>query len=275
MAIPAITFPVGTVLRSGSFFPVNFYHEISHSRRVKYLLLIIFTTLLCSCGQSGGNSERHGRHGSDSVNSETSRLSDGVQYDKSAATDVVGEWPPSLALITADLTGHSLTEGVRDGYHRKDWTFDIEYGDVSDLRIDSVLACTTSKYLVIVDMKLSKRSGNFYYRTKARINYIKSPDDNSPKLDYVTSLGMEVVSDGEFDGDISCELADDGWGGVNCLKIKNNGEIALAVGGRLLAGNEWIKFATLVPSNEEVPVGGTFSGGSVSDFRIDFVVREN
>lgn len=183
------------------------------------------------------------------------------------------DWIPSTAMIIADLSGHSLTEGVVDGYHKPDWTFNIEYGNVSDLKVEEVLTKTDSKYLVIVDMKLSK-GGNYYYQTKARINYIKSPEDDSPIFDYVTSLGMSIVADDEFKNDITCELVDDGWGGVYCLQLRNKSEISLAVGGQVMVKNQWTKFSTVVAPNGTATVGGTFSGGSVTDYRIDFIVRD-
>lgn len=183
-----------------------------------------------------------------------------------------GDWPPSPALITADLTGHTLRENTSNGYHKSDWVYEIEYGDVSDLKVVEVLTLTETKYLVIAEMNLAGGK-NFYYHTKARINYTRTAKDPTPVLDYVISLGMEVVSDGEYDGYITGALVDDGWGGVNCLQLTNNGEVALVVAGKLLNNDGWQKFSQVIPPHERVQVGGTFAGGSVQDFTITFVVR--
>lgn len=238
------------------------------------LKFLLFLTLAIFGGCSGNNKNRavgtgNPRSETVSVVANTKATSSSTEQSDSN----IGDWPPSPALITADLTGHSLSEGVENGYHRPDWTFDIEYGDVSDLRIIQELTRTASKYLVIAEMKLSK-GGNFYYLTKARINYVKSPADGSPVIDYVTSLGMRIVSDGEYDKDIAAFCADDGWGGVNCLKIRNKSEITLVVGGKVYANNRWFKFSKVVEPHGNASVGGTFGGGNVTNYRIDFVIRE-
>lgn len=169
------------------------------------------------------------------------------------------EWPPSVNRISTDLVGHSISEATENGYHEPGWTFVIEDGDVSDIRLSEVLTSTDSKYLIVADMKLSK-GGNYYYQTKVRINYIKDKNGDVV-LDYVKSLGMNVVTDGEYDDDISC--SNDGL-----FFITNNGEVALWVGGKVFSNSKWSKFSIVVPPHRsECP-------SYCSDYRIDFVARD-
>lgn len=85
---------------------------------------------------------------------------------------------------------------------------------------------------------------------------------------------MSVVSDGQYDDCIICEIADDGWGGVNCLSIRNVSECTLVVGGQIRLYNGWQKFSRPVSPHDSGSVGGTFGGGNVQDYTIEFVIRE-
>lgn len=234
-----------------------------------YLLAMMF--LLCDCSM---RKEKKKELSSELLDGLRRGEGNSSAHTRNATSKPIASWPPSIDLISADLVGHSLAEGVKSGYRRPDWRFEIEYGNVSDLKILNVLTFTEKKYLILAEMKLSN-TDNYYYQTKVRINYVKSKLDNTPKLDYVTSLGMTLVSNGEYNNDITSELVDDGWGGVTCLEIKNIGEVALAVGGKVLVDNQWKKFSNVVSPNNSINIGGTFGGGSVADYRIDFVVREN
>ncbi len=187
-------------------------------------------------------------------------------------TDMYGSAWPSNEAIVADLTGHTLSEGIENGYHEKDWAFKIEYGNIHDFEIAEELINNENQYQIIADMKISK-GGNFYYRTKARINY-KRDTSGKPVLDYVSSLGMTVVSNGEFDDAIKPRIDQDGWGGTYCLFLRNTSELTLVVGGRIRADDGWKKFSSVVDPHKESAVGGLFGGGSVSDYVLDFVVRE-
>lgn len=179
---------------------------------------------------------------------------------------------PSINSIPYDLIGHRLSEGVSDGYHRQDWVYAIENNSVTNFSIDEILAADDSNYLIVASFRL-RGGNNFYYDTHAKISYIKREDEW--KLDYVNSLGMVIVSDGQYDDCIIGSIADDGWGGVNCLSIRNISEYTLVVGGRIRTYNGWLKFSCPVSPHDSSSVGGTFGGGSVQDYVIEFVVREN
>ena len=178
---------------------------------------------------------------------------------------------PSINSIPYDLVGHKLSEGVSDGYHKKDWAYSIENNSITNFSIDEVLANDNSSYLIISSFHL-KGGNNFYYDTHVKISYINNGD--GWELNYVNSLGMFVVSDGQYDDCIICEIADDGWGGVNCLSIRNISECTLVVGGQIRTYNGWLKFSKPVSPHDSGSVGGTFGGGNVQDYIIEFVVRE-
>lgn len=178
---------------------------------------------------------------------------------------------PSINSIPYDLIGHKLSEGVSEGYHKKDWTYSIENNSITNFSVDEVLTNDNSNYLIVSSFHL-KGGNNFYYDTHAKISYINNGD--GWELNYVNSLGMFVVSDGQYDDCIICEIADDGWGGVNCLSIRNISECTLVVGGQIRTYNGWLKFSKPVSPHDSGSVGGTFGGGNVQDYIIEFVVRE-
>lgn len=178
---------------------------------------------------------------------------------------------PSINSIPYDLIGHKLSEGVSEGYHKKDWTYSIENNSITNFSVDEVLTNDNSNYLIVSSFHL-KGGDNFYYDTHAKISYINNGDGWA--LNYVNSLGMFVVSDGQYDDCIICEITDDGWGGVNCLSIRNISECTLVVGGQIRTYNGWRKFSKPVSPHDSGSVGGTFGGGNVQDYIIEFVIRE-
>lgn len=178
---------------------------------------------------------------------------------------------PAEGSIPLDLVGHTLSESVSGGYRRSDWVYMIESTSVSGFRMDKVLEDNADNYVMEASFHL-KGGKNFYYDTRAKIGYVNK--GKGWELDYVLSLGMTVVSDGQYDACIACGIVDDGWGGVNCLSLSNTSEYPLAVGGQIRTGNGWQKFSLLVKAHDTGAVGGTFGGGNVDDYRIEFVVRE-
>lgn len=180
---------------------------------------------------------------------------------------------PTTDLILYDLIGHKLSEGVSDGYHKQDWTYEIKNNSISSFYIKKTLEDNGNSYVVVASCRLKGgTNSNFYYDTELKIGYINK--GNGWKLNYVNSLGMNIVSDGQYNDCILCSLVDDGWGGVNCLNIRNTSECSLVVAGQIRTYNEWKKFSTIVSPHKSASVGGTFGGGNVKDYIIDFVVRE-
>lgn len=242
---------------------------------VSVSILISLSLTLSAC-QQGNNSQSNSEEGKDG--------SEHSEYKTAGreADDQSGEYTPLNARpnerqMKYDLIGHTLSEGPVEGYHTPEWTYTIEEGSVKRLQIVDVLVSDDSQYVVVAKIDLKGSSSpncNFYYDTKAKIRYVNLPEKGWTP-DYITSLGMNIVADGQYDDAIVAALEDDGWGGVDMLGLRNLSECSLIVGGVFYANGEWHKFSQLIPAHESGGVGGTFGGGSVTDYRIDFVVREN
>lgn len=179
---------------------------------------------------------------------------------------------PTIERIKQDLVGHSLAEGLSNGYHRDDWLWLIEEGQIRSLAITDTIEQNEQNFVFKVIMKLS--APHYSYKAKAQIKYTTSTN-LSWKFDYVQSLGMNVIATHEYDMCIKSSIVDDGWGGVNCVRFNNTSEMTLAVGGDFLTYDGWRRFSTVVEPHSSSSVGGTFGGGSVSDYRINFIVRIN
>ncbi|MDE6862413.1 MAG: hypothetical protein K2J31_06735 [Alistipes sp.] len=178
---------------------------------------------------------------------------------------------PAPDRIARDLVGHTLSEGVDNGYHNSDWRWTIEQGEISDLRIERVLQNDNGTYRIVVSMKLS--AAYYAYDTRAEVAYTLSPRGEW-QFDYVVSLGMRIIATHQYDNCIRTSIVEDGWGGTYCLSLRNISEITLAVGGSILANGTWLRFSQLVRPQSEQTVGGLFMGGSVESYKIEFIVRE-
>lgn len=205
-----------------------------------------------------------------SSNPQLNRITQQLQHHQTSANEHAGY--PDSKRIQHDLVGHSLAEGVTNGYRSADWRWTIEEGQISRLCIVQVLSKTQSEYMAIVQMRLS--NGCYAYNAKAKVKYIRTAQ-NRWKMDYVISEGMYVVVTHEYDCFVRAEIVDDGWGGTYCLQFTNMGELSLAVGGDMLTYNGWQRFSVLLKPNEKTAVGGVLNGGSVEDYRINFIVRDN
>ncbi len=236
-----------------------------------YIVIIILLVLALACAgvyfwRTGSSQERRSIETSRDYGTE--RSSNNLPHAKKNRGR---NGKPSIRTIPDDLIGHKLSEGVSDGYHRPDWAYTIEDNSITHFSIDEVLRDDRSNYIIVASFHL-RGGGNFYYDTRARISYINN--GNGWELNYVNSLGMFVVSDGQYYDCVICEIADDGWGGVNCLSIRNISECTLVVGGQIRTYNGWRKFGHAVGPHDTSSVGGTFGGGDVQDYIIEFVVRE-
>ncbi|MDE5561533.1 MAG: hypothetical protein K2J00_07040 [Bacteroidaceae bacterium] len=179
---------------------------------------------------------------------------------------------PTIERIKKELVGHSLAEGLSNGYHREDWLWIIEEGQIKSLAITDTIELNEHNFVFKVIMKLS--APYYSYKVKAQIKYTTTTN-LSWKFDYVQSLGMNIIVTHEYDTCIKSSIVDDGWGGVDCVQFKNISEMTMAVGGDFLTYNGWQRFSTVIKPHSSSSVGGTFGGGSVSDYRINFIVRIN
>lgn len=177
---------------------------------------------------------------------------------------------PTGPVISTDLIGRKLTEGTDNGYFSSDWKWTIEPGEISGLKILS--QNQSDDYCSFtVSMFLKSHSSPTRYMATVQVDY--SLINKRWQMTLVKSKGIRVIKTTRYLDCISTKIGDDGWGGVSCLKIKNNIDSSLLVGGVYRTNNshEWHKFSLIIDGLTVKGVGGTFGGGSVVDYRIDFV----
>lgn len=177
---------------------------------------------------------------------------------------------PTESVIATDLIGRRLSEGSENGYFSSDWRWTIEHGEIRSLRIVSQnVSADYCSFVVIMTLK-SQDSPTKYHAT-VQVDY--SLVNKRWVLTIVKSKGISVIKTKKYLDCISTKIDDDGWGGVNCLKIKNNIDSSLLVGGvyRTNDSHKWHKFSLIIDGLKVMGVGGTFAGGSVVDYRIHFV----
>ena len=241
--------------------------------RLLFILVIslsLITNWPCYSQHKDTITEETEHDSSQSSNQQLNRITRQLQQHQAALNESVGY--PSVKQIQKDLVGHSLAEGVENGYRPADWRWKIEEGQISKFRITQVLKKSKSQYVLMAQMCLS--NGHYAYDTKVKTKYVYTTKDRW-RMDYVISEGMNIVVTHEYDKFIRSEIVDDGWGGTYCVLFTNISELSLCVGGDILTNNDWQRFSKVVPAGENATVGGVFGGGSVEDYRINFVVRVN
>lgn len=179
---------------------------------------------------------------------------------------------PDEAQIQKDLVGHQLTEGFEKEkcWFHEDYRWKIREGEIRDFMIEEVLRADTKEYIFIATMRLQSELNAFNARVK--ISYVL-PDTEDWKIEFVKSMGVSIVKTHKYDDLISCEIKDDGWGGVNALFITNKAEIELGVGVEVVANGSRKRYAVRVNPDKKSQVGGLFGGGDVTSYDIEFVER--
>ncbi len=178
---------------------------------------------------------------------------------------------PTSSQIANDLVGIRLKEGKTDGWYSDDWHWDVKKGQIKALKILSTLENDKTNYCVLALIRL--QSDVNAYNAKVKIRYRFNFDKNKWEMEYAFSKGMDIVKTHKYDDCLSFSIVDDGWGGVNMLQIKNNSGIELGCAGYIKAGGEWRKFAVLIEPYQVGGVGGTFGGGNVTQYKIEFIER--
>ena len=175
---------------------------------------------------------------------------------------------PNEAQIMKDLLGHTLSEGKEDGYYPRSWTWKITEGGISDLKVISTQENTNSRYTVNVSMKLNSDTRS--YDTKAVVSYVLE-DISDWEIEYVRSLGMDIVKTHKYDDCVKCYLELEPFAVLKSLFGENNCDIALEVAGKALSeySDKWEKFATVVAPHEKT----TISRFPAKDFKIDYIER--
>ncbi len=229
---------------------------------MKNFLFAILLFVLVSCGGSSYEVNRGNNHHDDEA----------VEVESNSSVKHSEGKKPGVKKIQYDLIGHKLSEGLSEGYRKEGWYWEIAEGQISDFQIAEVLSDSDNDYEFVATMVLS--SANNKCDAKAQISYVL--ENGKWQLLKVKSLGVMPISDKKFEDCLTYEIGDDGWGGVDCLKVTNESETVLAVGGRILSEyNGWKNFSVLVEPFETKQVGGFMSmgGGSVTDYEVHFVVR--
>lgn len=179
---------------------------------------------------------------------------------------------PDEAQIQKDLVGHQLTEGFEKEkcWFHEDYRWKIREGEIHDFMIEEVLRADTKEYIFIATMRLQSELNAFNARVK--VSYVL-PETEDWKIEFVKSMGVSIVKTHKYDDLISCEIKDDGWGGIDALFITNNAEIELGVGVEIVASGNRKRYAVRVSPDKKSQVGGLFAGGNVTSYEIEFVER--
>lgn len=150
---------------------------------------------------------------------------------------------PSINKIQQDLIGHSLSEGVDNGYYPSYWRWTIKEGEISDFNIEQVLTNTNKEYCIIATMRITSMVGKTY-NAKVRISYIL-PETDDWTMEFVNSEGMHIIKTGKYDDLVKIEKDE------YFYYIRNNSDISLEVGGISLywvtAGRQdWGRFSEII-----------------------------
>lgn len=171
---------------------------------------------------------------------------------------------PSINQIQRDLIGHSLSEGVDNGYYPSNWRWVIAEKEISDFHIINTLSETQTEYLFIAKMRLTSEVGKAFDAT-VKIRYIL-PDDDDWTIDFIQSQGLYIIKTGYYGDCIKSHVYFGAFSWSFCLE--NNCERALEVGGKVLENGTWKKFSVVVGSHDTSSVGWV-----VEDGYIDYVER--
>ncbi len=169
---------------------------------------------------------------------------------------------PDILQIQKDLVGHSLSEGVQNGYYPSNWRWVIKEHEISNFQIEEVLSNTPTEYMLIAIMRLTSDMGKAFDAT-VKIRYVL-PRNDDWIIEFAQSQGLYIVKSDKYIDCISCEIYKGAWSWYYCLE--NNCEIALEVGGRILESGKWEKFSKIVAAHSKETIGWV-----VEDGRIDYV----
>ena len=215
------------------------------------IALVIMATILLS--NKNNNDSDGGRSGESS------------QYYKREPDEKSSQYykrKPDETRIASDLIGRQLTEGKENGYYPKSWTWKIEEGEISNLKILSVEESTSTYYRVVISMRLSGATRSF--DCKAEVSY-KQDDSSGWQIEMVKSLGMDIVKTHHYDECIEITF-DAGFqiysiedGPDYTMNIYNKSDVSLEVAGKYRSyyDNCWTKFCTVVPPNSTKPIQHT------------------
>lgn len=177
---------------------------------------------------------------------------------------------PTLQQLKDDLIGRKLTE-PQPGYHRQDWYWMIEAGEIQNISIKNQYYNNNS-YVYSLDLLLHAVDGiGVTHRFICDFVYTKHGDNWVPSV--LKSKELEIVRTYLYDDCITSEKK--GCTGEYEVEFTNSCDIDLVVGGicQIEYSNKgWQKFSCVVPANGKKSIGGLFIG-SVDKYKIHFVER--
>lgn len=223
------------------------------------LLLVAVIIVVVVMNNNGG--------GSNSISTVESaqQVSDNRANTQETTTNLMTK--PDEGQIAMDLVGHSLTEGKENGYYPSSWSWMIEEGQVSNVKILSVEEDNSSFYRVVVSMRLSSNTRAF--DCKAVIAY-KLDNVNGWQIDMVKSRGMDIVKTHRYDDCISIGFRSS-FAFTQTLHAINSCDVSLEIGGSYLCSydNKWTRFCIVVSPNSEKEIDYS----AQSDWQIDYIER--
>jgi len=174
---------------------------------------------------------------------------------------------PDTEKIKRSLIGRKITEQP-NGYHRQDWYWKIEDGEIKDIQ---VISENKQGNDYIFEVRLILQADGGAHEAFVNLTYVLRQNDDWT-IDFLESKQVNVVKTGKYDNCVTSQRK--GWSGEYYLEFTNHCDVALVVGGVVLSefGNEWKKFSTVVNASETSSIGGLFSV-SVRDYQIHFIER--
>lgn len=169
---------------------------------------------------------------------------------------------PDADDIARDLVGKKLAEGYGDGYFKSSWRWEVDRGEVSDVKVE-VLEQSNSRYSIRASMVLTK--GELSMRANV-LMYYRLPEGEGWKLDNVVSEGLEFVLTDEYKQFIRRE---DSYN--DTLRLTNIADIPLLVGFvcYLSDGSSFKNYMIVSAQDTEECC---YSGAR--GYKIDFVLRQ-
>lgn len=166
---------------------------------------------------------------------------------------------PDIEQMKQDLVGHSLSEGVDDGYYSSDWHWIIREGEISSFCIDRVITESSNEYEINTRMRLTSSVGKAF-DAKVRIRYLFSQAEGW-YIQFAQSQGMYIVKTGVYR---SCITTKEGSFGY--FDVSNNCDIPLEVGGQ-----EFRKYGGWGEKRSFVVMPHDEYGMICDNFKIDYV----
>lgn len=227
--------------------------------KVLLLTIALISNVGCSRRVPNHSGSRRGVHNTEQTSTNSSENSGNTSVNI-VSQRVVEKTKPNVEQIKRDLVGHSLSEGIKDGYYPSYWKWTIREGEVSNFSVEQVIVDSSIEYEILCNMRLSSSAGKAF-DAKARICYVFN-DTEGWHIQFVQSQGMYIVKTGKYSDCIKIEK------GRDYSDFINQCDISLEVGGIYYgwptpAQKEWMKFSKVIEPHQKYRMR--------YDYRIDYV----